>query len=120
MIVKDEDFKRILPIHSSLRVYPVLYDTSDKERFLDIFRSYIRDTDLDDYSLYLEHIIQEEDWLDLISYKYYGTPYLWWLVATVNGITNPYEALEPGLSVRVLRKEYLFLAYDSLYEIERL
>lgn len=30
-----------------------------------------------------------EDRLDLISFKFYGTALLWWVIAEVNGIDNP-------------------------------
>lgn len=31
----------------------------------------------------------EEGRLDLISYKFYGTPFLWWLIAYASNIVDP-------------------------------
>ena len=44
------------------------------------------------------HVIVESDIgrLDTISYNYYGTPSLWWVIAHVNNIINPINDLVPG------------------------
>jgi hypothetical protein len=34
--------------------------------------------------------------MDLVSYEYYGTPYLWWFVLLVNKIVNPLEEVSCG------------------------
>ena len=33
----------------------------------------------------------EENRLDLISYNYYGSPLLWWVIAEASDITNPFN-----------------------------
>jgi len=38
---------------------------------------------------------------DTISYKYYSTPELYWVILWVNGIADPFEALFPGVVLRV-------------------
>ncbi len=41
---------------------------------------------------------------DIISYTYYNTPLLGWLICYVNGIANPYDrvtGLVPGLILRI-------------------
>lgn len=38
--------------------------------------------------------------LDLVSYKYYGTPYLWWVIALANKILNPLT-VQAGTRLRV-------------------
>ena len=47
--------------------------------------------------------------LDLISFKFYGTPLLWWAIAIVNNIDNPLD-VGPGI---VLRIPTLKNIYDS-------
>jgi nucleoid-associated protein YgaU len=55
------------------------------------------------------HIVTKDDIhrLDLISWKYYSTPELWWVIAEVNNI-NPFE-LEEGQVLRILPSQYLLL-----------
>ena len=38
--------------------------------------------------------------LDLISYDFYGTPLLWWVIAMVNNISNPFD-VEAGIVLRI-------------------
>lgn len=116
-IKRDTEFRRRLPVHSFLQAFPVIYDTSDRERFINVFRSVSKREDVQESFMFEEFIVQEDDWLDLISARYYGTPNLWWLVAILNDITNPFECLDEGTSVKLLKNMYLFMIYDSLYEI---
>lgn len=41
-----------------------------------------------------------ENRLDLISYKFYGTPFLWWAIAIINHIDNPFF-VESGVVLRI-------------------
>lgn len=41
-----------------------------------------------------------ENRLDLISYKFYGTPLLWWAIAMVNNISNPLD-VDIGIVLRI-------------------
>lgn len=41
-----------------------------------------------------------ENRLDLISYKFYNTPWLWWAIATINHIDNPFF-VESGVVLRI-------------------
>jgi nucleoid-associated protein YgaU len=50
-----------------------------------------------------------ENRLDLISYKFYGTPFLWWAIALVNNIVDP---LDVGVGV-VLRIPEISSIYSS-------
>ena len=44
--------------------------------------------------------------LDLISWKYYHTPELFWVIAAVNNILNLFE-LKEGTMLRILPLEYI-------------
>ncbi len=116
-----ENFERDLPVSSSLRLYPVVQDTSTKLVFLNIFRSYkITEEAYNNESLFDYYTVQDDDWLDGISNFHYNTPYLWWVVAVFNGISNPYENLEEGQVLRVLKYGNLYAIFDDLTEIESL
>ena len=41
-----------------------------------------------------------ENRLDLVSYRFYGTPYLWWAIAILNHIEDP-RILEAGVILRI-------------------
>ena len=41
------------------------------------------------------HIVMDEDQLESIAFKYYRSTKLWWLIADINDIFNPFE-LETG------------------------
>lgn len=41
-----------------------------------------------------------ENRLDLVSYKFYGTPFLWWVLAKINNIQNPMY-LPTGVILRI-------------------
>lgn len=46
------------------------------------------------------HIIQEGDRLDTLAFKYYKASNLWFVIADVNSIINPFE-LEIGSSLLI-------------------
>lgn len=66
------------------------------------------------------YLAEEEDWWDNIAYKYYGTERLWWLVCSMNNVVNPFEEIEPGQQIKVLKEGFLFNVYKNITEISRL
>lgn len=52
---------------------------------------------------------QNENRLDLISNQFYGTPLLWWAIASMNHINNPLD-VKAGI---ILRIPALSSIYDS-------
>jgi nucleoid-associated protein YgaU len=51
------------------------------------------------------YIVKEGDTWTLISYKFYGTIKLWWLICKVNNIQDPFMDLQIGMSLKILKKE---------------
>lgn len=45
--------------------------------------------------------------LDLLANDFYGTPQLWWVLASVNNILDPLVSVPEGTSIRVPTKERL-------------
>lgn len=98
---------------SEMNLFPVMQDGS--EYFLNLFRCYIINNQVQNNILYyLSHEVSDSDWLDTISNTYYGTPTLWWIVALVNSMENPFEDLEPGTNLKILKSDYI---YQVLREI---
>ena len=93
---------------SQLKLFSILNDLQNNEYFLGIFNSYSINNDLTEKLYYDLYEVGEDEWWDDISYKYYGTPYLWWAIAMVNGVVNPFEELNQGTSIFILRTQYLY------------
>ncbi len=51
--------------------------------------------------------------LTTLSYRVYGTTYLWWLIMVVNDISNP-MSIESGKRVRVVKKASLKVLLESI------
>lgn len=45
--------------------------------------------------------------LDLLSNDFYGTPQLWWVIASVNNMLDPLVGVPEGTQMRVPTKERL-------------
>lgn len=94
---------------SQLKMFNILKDLEKVEYFANIFRSYIlNDAHIDDYRYYIQHDVTNTDWWDTISNQYYGTPKLWWILAAINNVVNPFEELTEGDVVKVLREQYTY------------
>lgn len=100
------------------------YDITEKTKFtpsttpekLSRYQNYYRltDTNGDSYlespeQLYIQQSANDqfyavekgyENRIDLISYKFYGTPLLWWAIAVMNNITNPLD-VKAGIILRI-------------------
>lgn len=51
--------------------------------------------------------------LTTLSYKIYGTTYLWWLIMIVNNIKNPMK-VESGFKIRFIKKPFLKIVLESI------
>jgi len=101
---------------SELNLFPIIFDQATNEYFLNIFRCYVLNKDVQSNILfYLTHEVSDSDWFDTISNRYYGTPSLWWIIAMINSMINPFEDLTPGTNLKILRPEYI---YQVLREME--
>lgn len=64
------------------------------------------DTVSDRYTMYStssgKSIVTETDvTLDEISLKYYGTPLYYWAIGEVNNISDPFEKIKKGTSIKI-------------------
>ena len=101
---------------SQLKLFSVVNELSSNTKYLNIFRSYILNrSNLNNDSFYNLYEVDNDDWLDTISFKVYQTPNLWWVIAIVNNISNPFEELYPGKILRILKPNYI---YNILKEIK--
>lgn len=57
--------------------------------------------------LFSSYTVEPGDTLPFISYKLFGTIYLWWVLCLTNKIDNPTITLEPGTVIKVLNDNTL-------------
>lgn len=51
-------------------------------------------------------IVDDDSWSS-ISYKFYRTYKLWWLICKVNDVKNPFYELIPGKEIKIPSKEMM-------------
>lgn len=51
-------------------------------------------------SYYVYEVKFGDSWTN-ISYKYYNTIKLWWIICKFNSIENPFEELQPGIIIKI-------------------
>lgn len=103
--------------NSQLKLFNILRD-HDTTMFINIWRSFSLNDDITTDILYYDtYEVGSDVWWDNISYDIYGTPELWWIVAMMNDVVNPFEELEEGSNIKYLREEYLYVLFK---DIERL
>jgi hypothetical protein len=90
-----------------------IYEDEDKNKFYNLLRS-INIFPAEDSSIEDEYVITPNDTWILISYKYYGTIYLWWLVCEYNRITNPVIVPETGTILKLLKKDLVWNVISNL------
>jgi len=119
-ITKVENNFRNLPVTSLLNGFAVMED-EDRIQFVNVFRSFVIAKSIKENSLAFEfYTVEDEEFLDDISSKFYGSPNLWWVVAEFNDETNPFEALEEGLSIKILSGDALYTIFDEIQLIGEL
>jgi len=102
---------------SFLNLFNILKDEND-DKFLNIFRSYILKSDLTHETVYyFTYAAESDDWWDSISNKFYGTPYLWWVICLMNNILNPYEEINAGDELKILKQTYIYQLINELRDI---
>lgn len=103
---------------SFLRLFNILLDEDRETKFLNIFRSYVANEDVySNVSFFQSYEVANGEYWDNVSYNLYRTPFLWWVIALLNNTVNPFEELEDGQSLIVLREEYVYTLTSDLEKI---
>lgn len=90
-----------------------IYKNSDNTKFYNLIAS-INVLPAEDSSIEDEYDVKLNDTWIFISYKYYGTMFLWWLVCLYNKIQNPIKNPEAGTKIKLLKKEYVAVVLENL------
>jgi len=100
---------------SQLKLFNILLDENNV-KLQNVWRSYsLNELVTDETIFYQTYEINDDDWWENISYLYYDSPNLWWVLCIMNNIENPFEQIEPGQETKVLRENYL---YQLIKEME--
>ena len=121
----DETFYEItgkkLSSVSSLKLYPIFLDNDRETKFLNIFRSYRLNEDvISDVVFYDTYEVSNDEYWDDIAFNIYGIPQLWWVVALINNVVNPFEELEEGDTLKVLKETYMYTLINDLENLSEL
>lgn len=105
---------------SQLRLFNILLDTDRETEFFNIMKSLkINDDALTDISFFdtYETEGEREVWWDNISFEIYGTPNLWWIIPLFNDVVNPFEEIEEGQNLKVLKQIYIYQIFKDIEAI---
>lgn len=60
-----------------------------------------------DPQFYTLHITESYLPLTTLSYQFYGTMDLWWVIMLASNITNPIKNIKPGTTLKILKIEVI-------------
>lgn len=83
-------------------IFPV-YTDEDGMEFYNLFQSINIDGEIDP-TLYTEHQWSGSDNFYHLSYQYYNTTRLWWVILTANNIINPFDDIPSGTKLKILKQ----------------
>ena len=105
---------------SFLRLFNILED-ENYNKFMNVFRSYVLNNDMTRNTVFFyTYNVESDDWWDNISNKYYGTPYLWWAICLMNNIANPFEDLEEGMQLKIIKGDCIYCLIKEIKNISEL
>jgi hypothetical protein len=90
-----------------------IYEDGNGTRFYNFLRS-INILPANDSSAEDDYYVKINDTWVLISYRYYGTMHLWWLICEYNNVKNPTIMPEQGTKIKLLRKEFVWPVISAL------
>ena len=65
--------------------------------------------------------VKTNDTYTKISFNFYGTIGLWWLVCKMNGVTNPFTILNPGTVLTILNRDYVnSIVYPAMDKVQQM
>jgi len=102
-----------LSIYRFENFFNVYNDVETKTTFYNILKN-ITVYPANDNTIDHEYQIKEGDNWPYISYKFYNTTDLWWLVCEYNQISNPIEIPENGKMLKILKSDYVHIVLNEL------
>jgi hypothetical protein len=113
--MNQNEFSDLPPLESFYRYenFFNVYKDKDDNYFYNLLRS-INVFPAENSSVEESYVTKFNDTWYLISYEYYGTMDLWWLVCEYNQIKDATKRPEIGTTLKLLKSEYVFLIVEQL------
>jgi hypothetical protein len=108
------DLPKLSSLYRYENFFNVYTDNSNNDAY---FYNLLRGINIfpaNDSSLEEDYITKYNDTWYLISYHYYGTTDLWWLVCEYNQIKNPTQMPEVGTKIKLLKSSYVWPVIQQL------
>lgn len=77
-----------------------VYTDQDDFYFYNLLQTIHFPQNLPDVFFKIHYVTYNETW-PVISYKYYNTTKLWWVIALANNIINPINSITPGDPIKI-------------------
>jgi hypothetical protein len=90
-----------------------IHEDEYKNKYYNLLRS-INIFPANDSSAEDEYLVESGDTWVYISYKFYNTIDLWWLICEYNQIKNPTQLPEVGKKIKVLKKELVWAVISEI------
>lgn len=100
---------------SQLKLFNILQDDDRETKFMNIFRVARLNTDILQNVLFFDtYEASSDEFWDNIAWEIYESPQLWWIIGLMNNTVNPFEELDPGDLLTVLKEQYIFAMTKDL------
>ena len=111
MRTRKQDIKELnsvpLSKESMSNYFTVAVEDDGGYRYVVTRTVYVSGSNVADSDLYNEYTVLNGDHWTLISYKFYDTIDLWWLICKFNEINNPYEIPVAGTMIKIPTNEFV-------------
>ncbi len=103
---------------SQLKLFNILLDDDRVTKFMNIFRVARLNTDILQSVLFFDtYEVSSDEFWDNISWDTYKIPQLWWIIGLMNNTVNPFEELNPGELLTILKEQYVYALTKDLENI---
>lgn len=105
---------------SFLNMFNVLFDTEQNDYMLNIFRNFVINEEMKNSENSNTYYVDNADFWENISYNYYDNEKLWWTIALNNDVYNPFEELNEGEELRIIKERYILELLKDFKNISEL
>jgi hypothetical protein len=106
---------------SQLKLFNILLDDDRETKFMNIFRVARLNTNVTDDVLFFDtYEVPNGYFWDNIAHEIYKIPQLWWILGLMNNTVNPFEELDDGENISVLKEEYVYSLTKDLENLSEL
>lgn len=102
-----------LKMENMENIFQVYTDENDRY-FYNLLQTIRIPTDLPK-GYYTFYNIKYGDTWPTVSYKFYQTPNLWWVIVAANNILNPVTQPEPGTTIKIIKTEIVRSMLIEIY-----